>query len=76
MSGPQGREAVAAVVAFAEAKVHLDIALRALHTAMAVTPLDMGHVTVMGDLARGITAQLAEHAEAIEQICQANEVPA
>lgn len=65
-----GRGLVTVMVRFGETKAHLQVALDALHTAMAITPLGMGHVTVMGDLAKGIAAQLAEHDEAIGLVAQ------
>lgn len=66
----RGRGFVVAVARSGETKAHLKVALDAMHTAMAITPLGMGHVTVMGDLAKGIAAQLAEHDEVIEQLAQ------
>jgi len=65
-----GRNVVEAIARFGETKGHLRVALDAVHTAMAITPLGMGHVTVLGDLAKGIAAQLVEHNVAIEQFAQ------
>ena len=62
-----GRGLVTVMVRFGETKAHLKVALDAIHTAMAITPLDVGHVTVMGDLAKGIAAQIAEHDELIKE---------
>jgi hypothetical protein len=65
-----GRGLVEAIARAVETKVHLKLALDALHTAMAVTPFDLGHVTVMGDLARGVAAQLAEHEELVNEFAK------
>lgn len=65
-----GRGLVTVMVRFGESKAHLQVALDALHTAMAITPLDMGHVTVMGELAKGVAAQISEHDELIRAFAQ------
>jgi hypothetical protein len=65
-----GRDLVGIMVRLGETKARLQVALDALHTAMAATPLDMGHVTVMGDLAKGVAAQISEHDELIREFAQ------
>ena len=57
-----GTAAVVPIVRYGETKAHIEVAMRAVHTAMAITPW-FEQVEPLGEIANQLASQLAIHAE-------------